>query len=108
MTLEEFRKRHGAEYASITSSAAFKAAVATIEENSPILHVVDRSEAEVKAYGEILLAKQQGFLVYSRALQKLHIQPQNLMDELGPEQYQEDDPTDDIKPKTRKKRNANT
>lgn len=75
MTLTQFRAKWGRKWATFVAGEMFKDAAETIESNSAILQVASLAPETVKALGDVLLAKQQGFLIYGNAMRFLHEPP---------------------------------
>jgi DNA-binding ferritin-like protein (Dps family) len=94
MTKQQFKKKHGAEWAKLVRSEMFNDAIETLETAAVELKVLDLSPKDVHDFGPQIVAAQQGFLSYANALSTLHEPPKKEITDLGPAQYP--NPEDEI------------
>lgn len=90
----EYHKKHGKRWRMIVGEEAYKDAIDTLEQTGEPLKVMDKSPAELKGVGEILIAQQQGYLQALNDLAQLAQVPAELTNEMPPETYP--DPEDEI------------
>ena len=100
---QEYYEKFGKRWAMLTREQAYKDAIETLEATSDCLRILDKSPAEIKGVGEILIAKQQGYLEALNDLNSLAQVPEEYISgDLGQETYP--DPLDEVEEPVVRKR----
>src|SRR6266436_8150840 len=105
-TSEDFFRKHGRRWKMITGEQAYKDAIDTIQATSPDLHILDKSPAEIKGVGDILMAKQQGIIATLNGLTTLaDVPPEYTEQDEPPEGSRYPDPLEEFaEPRITKRR----